>query len=512
MKMIQTERKSIVQELRDFFHKEEVPFGLALIRMALPFVLFLTMAIRWTWSRELYSSDGAPAPLAIGFGYHDFLPLLPGSVIVALHTLMLFGMICCMIGWRTRVSLIITGLIYTYLCMFDVMSTMTKYSVISSHMFFILSLSNCGAVWSVDSWLEKRKAKQNGVCRSIDDYPRFPLWPQRLIQLMIALVYFGAAVTKFHTAGYFNGDQMHHWMNTNINNANPVGELLTLFPGFVLFSAYLAILWEILFIGIVWTRWGRIIAIGIGTSFHAMTTLILGLYIFPLICFCAYLAFITEEDVQRVSYWWRKKVRSREWSKMVSSWGSTLKELIPSPAKPVSSVRSQLLFTAVATLIVTGGVFAEHQRDLYQVRSDSGPLPLRELDRDYVEMMLGSANDPITEKDKLFSFEVGTMKLGPRLVYQQYNYEIGDSLIAQCYLNPPHADMWLECNLHDAHDNLVDRVKLLVSRDQNVVDFNYTFGESVSPGNYDLVVMSKGDEIARKRISVGTQMEQAAAN
>ncbi|MCA9040990.1 MAG: HTTM domain-containing protein [Planctomycetaceae bacterium] len=512
MKTIQTEQKSIVQELSQFFHKEEVPFGLALLRMGLPFVLFLTMTIRWPWSRELYSADGAPAPLADGYGYYNFLPLLPGTVVVALHTLLIFGMICSIIGWRTRLSLIITGSIYTYLCMCDAMSTMTKYSVISSHMFLFLALSDCGKIWSVDSWLEKRKQKKNGICRSINDYPRFPVWPRRMIQLMISLVYFSAAITKIHTPGYFNGDQMHHWMNTNINNYNPFGEFLTLFPSVVVIFAYIAILWEVLFIGIVWTRWGRIIALGLGISFHAMTTFILGLYIFPLICFCSYLSFITEEDIQNLSSWWRKKARHWNWINASRNWIASLKTVFPQPSKPVNWIRSQMVFTAIAVVVVTGGSFAEHQLDLYKAHAESGPYTLRELDRDYVEMMLGSANDPIEEKDKLFSFEVGTIKLGPRLLYQQYDYEMGDSLIAQCYLNPPHPDMWLECNLHDANNGLVDRVRLLVSRDQNVVDFGYTFGEAVSPGEYDLVVMSKGEEIARKRIQLKASTEQAAAN
>ncbi|MEZ6045620.1 MAG: HTTM domain-containing protein [Planctomycetaceae bacterium] len=289
MDMIQTERKTFLQDLNHFFHKEEVPFGPALFRMALPFVLFLTMSIRWQWSRELFSADGAPAPLAVGYGYPDLTPLLPGTVVVALHTLLLFSMICSIIGWRTRTSLFLTWGIYTYLCCCDGMSTMTKYSIISSHMLLLLALSNCGKVWSVDSWLEKRKEKKNGVFRSIDDYPRFPIWPRRLMQLMIAIVYFGAAITKIHTHGYFNGDQMHFWMNTNINNANPFGEWLTLFPGVVVLMGYIAIVWEFLFIGVVWTRWGRLVAIGMGISFHAMTTLILGLYIFPLVCFSCYL-------------------------------------------------------------------------------------------------------------------------------------------------------------------------------------------------------------------------------
>ncbi|MEZ6045619.1 MAG: hypothetical protein R3C11_08595 [Planctomycetaceae bacterium] len=207
-----------------------------------------------------------------------------------------------------------------------------------------------------------------------------------------------------------------------------------------------------------------------------------------------------------------KESSQPELEQSVQEWGNAFKELIPQLPQPVSTTRSRVVFATTGVLFVTGGLLLEHQLDLYQVRSADGPLALRELDRDYVEMMLGSVNEQIEEKDKLFAFEVGTFKLGPRLAYQQFDYNIGDSLIAECYLSPPHSDMWLECNLHDDHDNLIDRVRLLVARDQNVVDFGYTFGEGIAPGKYDLVVFSKGEEIARKRITLNETREYRAAN
>ena len=107
--------------------------------------------------------------------------------------------------------------------MLDCLSTFTKYSVISSHVLFLLCLSNCGTIWSVDRW--------RAAGRADDGPPRTSAWPRRLVQLLIGTVYFGAAFTKMHTDGFMSGDQIRFWLLTNVNNSNPLGEHLAMYPG-----------------------------------------------------------------------------------------------------------------------------------------------------------------------------------------------------------------------------------------------------------------------------------------
>src|SRR5690606_12993858 len=133
---------------------EETPYGMAMVRILLPLVLLWTVICRWAHTRELYSTDGAPAPLALAYGYIDWLPEFSGGTMVALHTLLAIALVTGAIGWCTRASMIVSTILYTYINLLDSLSTMTKYSVIASHMLLILSLSPCGLVWSVDSWLK----------------------------------------------------------------------------------------------------------------------------------------------------------------------------------------------------------------------------------------------------------------------------------------------------------------------------------------------------------------------
>src|SRR3972149_7802799 len=152
-----TEQTGPHSALGRFFYEREVPFGMALVRIFLPIGILLAMVIRWSHARELYSADGAPAPLAFTYGYPGFLPELPGGLVVAMHSVLILVLVTSMVGWCTRWSLLATTVLYTYLNMHDSLGTMTKYSVIATHGLLLLGLSHCGAVWSVDAWLARRR-------------------------------------------------------------------------------------------------------------------------------------------------------------------------------------------------------------------------------------------------------------------------------------------------------------------------------------------------------------------
>ena len=53
----------------------------------------------------------------------------------------------------------------------------------------------------------------------------------------------------------------------------------------------------------------------IGIFFHIMTTLTLGLLMFPMVCYCTYFAFIDEDDVSKSFAWMRRQSRRFDWLK-----------------------------------------------------------------------------------------------------------------------------------------------------------------------------------------------------
>lgn len=485
--------------LSEFFFAEEVPYGLAVVRMVLPLVLLLVVVPRWFHARELFSLDGAAAPLADNYGYFDFLPVPGGAVAVALATLLVVTLLTSSLGWCSRLSLCISLVLYTYLSLLDCLSTLTKYSAIAAHGLLILSISNCGTVWSLDSFLKRRALRRSGTDDTDLLQPqRFPVWPRRLLQLMIGIVYLGAAFTKMHTPAFFSSDQMLHWLMTNVNNSNPVGEYLSFYPATLVVSAYITILWEVLFVFIAWRGWNRPVMLSLGVMFHLGTTFLLGLYIFPLVCFSMYWSFLYENDVIRIgSFFHRLEDRGSRMLSRIRSMAQSLGRTIPEATPGQAS----LVFGVMLVLLTFGGVGIEYQLDPMGTRRAEGAWPLKELDASVVVPMLRQS-ERIRESDKYLSFGIGSDMLGDVLVDRKSVFRHGEQIIAQCTLNPPHEDMWIECNLHDADGHLIDRVGQVADRTMLRVSYAFVLPESLLPGEYYLVVRSGGQEITRRSITL----------
>ncbi len=475
-------RPGLRASLREFFFAEEVPYGLALCRMALPVILLYVVLRRWIHAREFFSNDGGFAPLADNYGYLNMLPVPSGTMAVILMTLLVACLVTTMIGWRTRISVVCCLLIYTYLNLLDCLSTFTKYSAIASHVLLLLSFSRCGAVWSVDAWLARRTPPVRL------DPPRFPAWPRRLMQLFIGMVYLGAAITKIHTPTFFSGDQLRFWLMTDVNNANPMGEQLTLYPVLVVTMAYISIVWEILFVFMCWRGHGRWVMLLMGAGFHLGTRQTLGLHVFPWVSMVTYLAFINSVDVVRWRGWLSKYrgPRTADASRVV-------------PLAPEWRGRLALAFPALLLVTSVLGVELEHQLDPYGIRRPDGPHELVELDPGVVEAMLES-NPTIRPEDLVHSLEMGEMLIGGYVVGHKSTFRQGERLFAQCTLNPPHPDLVIECNLHDSENRLLDRVHQVVSREAFRANFLYVLHDALVPGEYSLVVRCGGHDVARRRI------------
>lgn len=479
-----------------FFFGEEMPYGMAAVRILLPLVLLLVIIPRWPHAREWFSSDGAAAPLWKNYANAMQLPIPSGTVAVGLTSLLAFTLVTSSLGWCTRLSLIVSTVLFTYLNLLDSIGSLTKYSVIATHGLFCLSLSSCGAVWSIDELLRRRDLKAAAIP---DESPRrFPAWPRRLLQIMIGMVYLGAAFTKMHTPAFFSSDQMRQWMITNVNHSNPIGEYLSFYPAALVVSAYVTILWEILFVFLAWRGWGRVFMITAGVGFHLGTTFLLGLYIFPLVCCSLYLAFLNEEDIVRFSSLIQ---RLRDRGSRVAERFAALPDCIARLVPDIRCRTATVVFGFLVLAVVAGGIETEYRLDPFGVRRAEGAHQLTELDGDEVRLMLRQS-ERIRESDKYLSFDVGTQMLGDVIANQRSSFHIGETLFAQCTLNPPHEDMYIECNLHDADDRLIDRVGQIVDRSALRCSWQFFIFDALPPGKYFLVFKSRGREMSRRTINV----------
>lgn len=479
--------------LHEFFYAQEIPYSLALVRIVLPLVMLTMVLPRWQFARELYSTDGATAPLAVGYGYYHFLPEFPGSVAAALCTLLLFAMFSLCIGWCSRISAAVCCVIYSYLSMLDAVSTMTKYSVITTHLLLLLALSPCGAVWSLDAWLSG-PAEGRRTLR-----PRHAVWPRRLMQLLIGFIYFGASITKINTPEFLSGDQLHFWMLTHINFRHPIGEWLSLYPILIRLAGYIVVVWEMTFIFLVWNRLYRPWVLAAGVLFHFLTVLTLGLMIFPMVCYTCYLSFLEPGDWKQLRLVWiRACARWNILEACAHRWREWLRRL-----PEVSQWRrpAHAGWLAAGLLITAGGVALEQQLDLYGERRAEGRFQLKPIDPELATRLLTPPQE-IRAVDKFFAVDTGTMLAGDLLINRRRVFRHGEKLIAQCQLIPPHEDMWVECKIRDADNRLVDRMGHVVLREQFRANFTYPITAALTPGTYTLVFESAGREVLRKQIQI----------
>lgn len=495
-------------QLGRFFYATEVPFGMAMFRMVLLVALLMAMVPRWSRTREIYSADGAPAPLALTYGYPGLLPELPGSIVVALHSVLIFTLVTSLIGWRTRPSLWISLVLYSYLNLHDSLGTMNKYSVIASHGLLLLGLSHCGAIWSVDAWLERLHRREAGLPPALLP-AAYSAWARRLSQLFIGIVYFGAAVTKIHTPAFFSGEQLQSWMISDYNLRTALGHYMSQFPSLLVMMGYIAIVWEMLFLFIAWRGIPRAVMIFLGVAFHVMTGFTLGLDIFPIVCIAFYFSFIDEHDVAAISRAWNGSRLARLWRNAVSIPARTvlagLRAISHIPLPPTAA------FLFAAAMIAAVGVEVEHLSDPYGVRRPEGPYALQEMDREAVKELL-TPTEPIRPKDKFTSLETGTMVVAGHLIDRKTEFKQGETMMVEFGVAPPHEDMWVECNLHDSRNRQFNNIAQPITREMLHGSVYFILSEAMDPGEYWVVVKAAGKEVIRKPITLLAGAKSPVAN
>lgn len=492
--------RGLAGRIREFFYGEEVPYGLALMRITLPLIQLAVVLPRWWHARELYSSDGVPTPLWVSYGLTQGLPIPSATIAVVMMSLLVVLLMTASAGWFSRCSMGAAAALFTYLSVLDCNSTLDKCVCICVHAMFLLSMSSCGEVWSVDAWL---RGARDPAAAAVS--PRFPAWPRRLLQLLIGIIYIGAAATKLHTPGYFSGDQMLCWMLTDLTGEHPLGKQLSLHPALLPLTAYVTLIWEIAFIFLAWRGYGRACMLGVGVLFHSMTWALLGLSVFPLTYMCFYLAWINERDIARVSVLLRRFGGLRTLPMWIATAVSAPRRL----AAQVGPIQSATAFSLVLAATAFTGVELERRGDVYGELSAGGPPTLQRIPAGRVAELL-SQDSGLRAEDKVFSFELGSFMLGEYVADRRREFDYGDDAVVQCSLTPPHEDLWVEFNLVDAEGRVVSRHGQIVAREQLRTSHSMTLNRDLPAGDYAWVLRLDGRDVATRSFTLGAVQTAAA--
>ena len=186
-----------------------------------------------------------------------------------------------MIGWQSRLAAFITWLVWVSLWNRNPL-LLDGDDAILKLMCFYLMLSSCGNCWSVDACLQI-KPQQVSV------------WPLRLIQFQIALIYFVSGWVKFHSPEWLDGTIMQYvlihpqysrWDGWSFIDNPLLSGVLVALAGFIRW-------WELLFPFLLIKARSRNISLLIGILFHAGLLLTMNLRWFPVIMLSLYLALLS---------------------------------------------------------------------------------------------------------------------------------------------------------------------------------------------------------------------------
>jgi hypothetical protein len=319
--------------------------------------------------------------------------------------------------------------------------------------------------------------------------------------MLFAFIYFGAAITKMQTPGFFSGAQLRYWMLTNWNYDNPLGELMAMWTPVLLIGAYLTMLWELLFCALVWQRPFRIPVLLLGIGFHIATVVMLGLAIFPAICLSGYMAFLTERDVVRVRTF-LAKVNLRKVVSLPLRFSSAMLE------RTSGNLPGGVVWACLVGIAAIGLAEFEVQADLYGNGTENEGMELQPVDAKVAASMIRDRRR-IREKDKFFDFAIGTFTVGNQLANREDQFAFGDTILAQCSLNPPHEDLWVECLVEDCDGRTIEQFGQFINRESMLADFKYFLGNKLLPGEYNIVLKSANQEIARRRFQLNGVSEDS---
>ncbi|MDZ4820931.1 MAG: HTTM domain-containing protein [Planctomycetota bacterium] len=277
------------------------PATLGLVRLLAGAMLFYTHLV---WSIDLegfFGQSGWQTPSALvhyqespyAWSYLFWIKspaLLWTAHIVALVILFLF-----FIGWQSRIMAVLA---FVITLAYAQRVSMANFGLdnINEMLAMYLMLGPCGAAFSVDSWLKRRREQRAEQGRGGDASSVTPSVSGniaiRLIQLHMCVIYLFAGLGKVMGASWWDGTAM--WLSiANLEYQTIDATFLANWPVFLSFVAHLTVAWELSYCVLVWPRLTRPLVLALAVPLHLGIALFLGMITFGLVMLIGNLAFVS---------------------------------------------------------------------------------------------------------------------------------------------------------------------------------------------------------------------------
>jgi hypothetical protein len=159
---------------------------------------------------------------------------------------------------------------------------------------FCLVWADTSSVLSFDAWRERNRTRESTFAA-----PEHPVWPLRLIEFQVAIIYLSSGLWKLFGPSWRDGSAVHDSLSLNIfhrfpNSASPdIDWLLTL-------GTYATLFWELTFPLMLLHWWTRRAVLIFGCVMHVGLWLTLELGPFSWVMIASYVAFLNPHAVSSV--------------------------------------------------------------------------------------------------------------------------------------------------------------------------------------------------------------------
>jgi Vitamin K-dependent gamma-carboxylase len=154
---------------------------------------------------------------------------------------------------------------------------------------FCLVWTDCGSVWSFDSWLARRQG-------AAPEAARYPIAPLRLIRLQVGLIYLSTGIRKLYSEHWRDGSAIHYVLSTNVYQRFPHDLPLRLEPIATLLT-YIVLVWEVGFLFAVLWRPTRRLVLVLGVLLHLGMQAMIEIGPFAWVMLASYAAFLEPSTV-----------------------------------------------------------------------------------------------------------------------------------------------------------------------------------------------------------------------
>jgi hypothetical protein len=201
------------------------------------------------------------------------------------------------LGWRTGIVSIAAFIASGVLILWNTLPLSAAQHLLHNLTLYVV-LSDCGRVWSLDA----RRAAARGLARPATPQP---VWPLRLLQYQICVMYASAAMYKLLDPSWRDGSVLHYILNYNAFQRIP-GQVPPGLDPMLAVMTFMTLGWEALFAPAMLLRSTRRFFLIAGIFMHLGMGAFLDLGPFTPTVLSAYPAFVGAEDARWLFDLWMK--------------------------------------------------------------------------------------------------------------------------------------------------------------------------------------------------------------